>query len=256
MSQTQSPQSALTAPVRAAEIGFTPLRRSAENGFTGPRRSAENGFTPLRRSVENGFTLIEVMISLLIFGLLAAAGVTVLTFSVRAQGITQAKFDDIAALNRLNALLSADLAQAMPRVTRNEQGTPLPPFEGASGSQTDPMLTLVRGGWTNLDEAPRPDSQKVAYRLNNGTLERIAFPMLDGAAPLPPTAMLTGVDRVTLRYRIAGAWSDLWQSRPDAPLPEALEMAIMRRDGRNYRLVMLVGTGYLPAPPEGPGVEQ
>lgn len=205
------------------------------------------------RTAENGFTLVEVMISLLIFGLLAAAGVAVLSFSVRAQGVTQAKFDDIAALSRLNAIVSADLAQAVPRATRDAQGAPQLAFEGASG---DPMLALVRGGWTNLDEAPRPDVQKVEYRLRNGAIERIAYPLLDGADPLPPAVMLGGVDQVALRYRIKGAWSDRWLSTPDAPLPDALEMQIARRDGRRYRLVVLVGTGYAPPPPEGQGLGQ
>ena len=209
-------------------------------------RSAEHGFTPPLRSTEHGFTLIEVMIALLIFGLLAAGGVALLAFSVRAQGITQAKFDDIGALNRLNALLSADLAQALPRETRDEQGTPLAPFEGASGSESDPMIALVRGGWTNLDEAPRPDAQKVEYRVRSGTLERLAYPLLDGAAPFPAAPMLRGVSAVTLRYRLAGAWSDRWQPQGAAILPEALEMQITRTDGRRYRLVMLVGTGYTP----------
>ncbi|MBY0520184.1 MAG: type II secretion system minor pseudopilin GspJ [Sphingomonas sp.] len=204
-----------------------------------------------RNATQQGFTLVEVMISLLIFGLLAAGGVAVLSFSVRAQGVTQAKFDDIAALSRLNAILSADLAQARLRATRNEQGTPLLPFEGTSGSTGDPMLALVRGGWTNLDEAPRPDVQKVEYRLRGSAIERIAYPLLDGADPLPPAMMLTGVDQVALRYRLNGAWSDRWQSKPEAPLPEALEMQIVRRDGRRYRLVALVGTGYAP-PPQGP----
>jgi general secretion pathway protein J len=225
----------------------------AEHGFTPRWRSAEHGFTPTSRSAEHGFTLIEVMIALLIFALLAAGGVALLAFSVRAQGLTQAKFDDISALNRLNSLISADLAQALPRATRDERGTPLAPFEGASGSQSDPMVALVRGGWTNLDEAPRPDSQKVEYRVRGGTLERLAYPMLDGAAPFPPAAMLNGVSAVTLRYRLAGAWSDRWQSRVEAPLPDAMEMQITRRDGRRYRLVMLVGTGYAPPLPEGPG---
>lgn len=199
----------------------------------------------------NGFTLVEVMISLLIFGLLAAAGVAVLTFSVRAQGVTQSKFDDIAAVSRLNALLAADLAQALPRGTRDGGGTPLPPFIGGSGSQNDPMLMLVRGGWTNLDDAPRPDAQKIAYRLNNGSLERVAYPLLDGAEPLPPAALLSQVDRVALRYRIRGAWSDRWESRPEAPLPDAVEMQIARRGGNTLRLVALVGTGYAPPLREG-----
>ena len=206
-----------------------------------------------RRASEHGFTLVEVMISLLIFGLLAAAGVAVLSFSVRAQGVTQAKFDDIAAFSRLNAILSADLAQALPRATRNPQGSPQLPFEGGAG---DPVLAVVRGGWTNLDEAPRPDVQKVEYRLRGGAIERVAYPMLDGADPLPPAVLLGGVDQVALRFRINGAWSDRWLSTPEAPLPEALEMQIGRRDGRRYRLVMLVGTGYLPPLPEGPGSGQ
>lgn len=220
------------------------------------RRASESGFTPLRRSAENGFTLIEVMISLLIFGLLAAAGVAVLSFSVRAQGVTQAKFDDIAALSRLNAILSADLAQAVPRATRNAQGAPQLAFEGGSGGSTDPMLALVRGGWTNLDEAPRSDAQKVEYRLRNGAIERVAYPLLDGSDPLPPAVMLGGVDQVALRYRINGAWSDRWLSTPESPLPEALEMQIGRRDGRRYRLVLIAGTGYVPPPPEGQGLGQ
>lgn len=202
-------------------------------------------------AVSNGFTLVEVMVSLLIFGLLAAAGVAVLTFSVRAQGVTQSKFDDIAAISRLNGLLAADLAEALPRATRDRGGTPIPPFVGESGSQSDPMLVLVRGGWTNLDEAPRPEAQKLAYRLNNGTLERVAFPQLDGAEPLPPAALLDQVERVTLRYRIRGAWSDRWTSQPEAPLPDAVEMLIARRNGRTLRFVMLVGTGYAPPPRDG-----
>lgn len=64
------------------------------------RRFAEHGFTPVRRFAEHGFTLVEVMISLLIFGLLAAAGVALLSFSVRAQGLTGARLEAVSARNR------------------------------------------------------------------------------------------------------------------------------------------------------------
>ncbi len=123
---------------------------------------------------ESGFTLIEVMISLTIFGMLAAAGVAWLPFSVRAQGVTAAKLDDVQALNRLASALSADLAQASTRRTRNENGDLLPAFVGENGSGMTPMVRFVRGGWSNLDAAPRPGEQKVEYRLANGVLERVA----------------------------------------------------------------------------------
>jgi len=193
---------------------------------------------------EAGFTLIEVMISLMIFGMLAAAGVALLSFSVRAQTATAAKLDDVQALNRLSSALSADLAQAVTRQTRNEAGDLLPAFVGETGSSMTPMLRFVRGGWSNLDSAPRPGEQKVEYRLTGGVLQRIAYPMLDGAQSLPPAAMLDHVRQVTLRYRLSGAWSDTWQGTPVAALPQAMEMRLVRDDGVEFRQLFLVGASY------------
>ena len=191
-----------------------------------------------------GFTLIEVMISLMIFGMLAAAGVALLSFSVRAQSTTGAKLDDVQALNRISSALSADLAQAQIRQARNEAGDLLPAFVGETGSSMTPMLRFVRGGWSNLDAAPRPGEQKVEYRLTGGVLQRIAYPMLDGAQPLPPAALLDHVRQVSLRYRLSGAWSDTWQGTPVAALPQAMEMRLIRDDGVEFRQLFLVGASY------------
>ena len=195
---------------------------------------------------ERGFTLVEVMVSLLIFGMLAAGGVAILSFSVRAQGATMTKLDDIAALNRTLSILSADLAQAVNRPVRDERGTRLPAFVGGPGGAADPALRLVRAGWSNPDQAARPGLQKVAYRVANGVLERIAYPMLDGAPPLPAAALVTGVADARLRYRYRGAWSDRWDGASGAALPQAAELRITRTDRRQYRMLFLVGAGYAP----------
>lgn len=197
---------------------------------------------------EQGFTLVEMMIALLIFGLLAAAGAALLSFSVRAQGITTAKLDQIGAVQRLSSALTADLAQASDRPIRDQAGVILPAFvglgEGGSSGGAAPMLRLTRAGWSNFDDAPRATLQRVDYVVEGDALERIAYPMLDGARPLPTAILLDEVAGVTLRYRLAGAWSDRWEGRPGVPLPEAVEAVITRRDGTALRLVMLVGTGY------------
>lgn len=193
---------------------------------------------------EGGFTLVEVMISLLIFGLLAAAGVALLSFSVRAQGATAARLDRVSAMNRLSSILTADLAQASIRRTRGQGGEGLPIFTGESGANGVTMLRFVRDGWSNLDGMPRPSEQKVEYGIVDGALVRVAYPMLDGAAPLPPTAMLDHVRQVALRYRSKGAWSDHWAGSPEYPLPAALELRVLRGDGVETRQVFLVGTGY------------
>ena len=200
-----------------------------------------------------GFTLVEVMIALMIFGMIAAAGVALLAFSVRAQATTDAVLDDLGDVNRLAAVMTADLAQAQDRPTRDEAGVRLPAFAGAAGAT--PLLRLVRAGWSNPDAAPRADLQKVEYRLSGTTLERIAYPALDGAAPLAPAALVEGVAQVRLRFRYAGAWSDRWEGTDRAALPQAAELSLIRADGRSYRMMFLVGTGAprASAPSQPPG---
>uniref|UniRef100_UPI0035CC824F type II secretion system minor pseudopilin GspJ n=1 Tax=uncultured Sphingomonas sp. TaxID=158754 RepID=UPI0035CC824F len=205
------------------------------------------------RAGQSGFTLVEVMISLLIFGLLAAAGVALLTFSVRAQTATGAKLEDVSAMNRLTAILTADLAQAIPRATRGEGGERLPAFTGESSASAAPMLRLVRSGWANLDGTPRASTQKVEYGVVDGALARMAYPMLDGAPPLPPSALLGHVRKVALRYRIKGAWSDRWVGGAQAPLPDALELRVLRDNGIATRQLFLVGTGYGKRPDDRAG---
>lgn len=221
-------------------------RARSEHEFSQSRRSAEHGFTARRRSAEHGFTLVEVMVSLLIFGMIAAAGVAILSFSVKAQSAIGSKLDDLSALTRTMSILSADLAQASLRGARDESGAPLPAFLGDSGSGAMPMLRFVRGGWSNIDGAARASTQKVAYRVADGAFQRIAYPMIDGAQPLSPAALLPNVRQVGLRYRLAGAWSDRWDGVQGVPLPEAMEITIQRTDGIVFRQLFLVGSGYAP----------
>ena len=47
-----------------------------------------------------GFTLVELIISLFIFGMLAAAGVGLLTYSTQAQAVTAERLEGVAAERR------------------------------------------------------------------------------------------------------------------------------------------------------------
>ena len=158
--------------------------------------------TPPARPARNGFTLVEVMIALMIFGMIAAAGVALLSFSIRAQGASAAALDDSAALNRLSAIMTADLAQAQDRPTRDQRGVLVPAFTG--GAAQVPLLRLVRGGWSNPDDAPRAALQKVEYRLDAGAVERVAYPALDGAAALPAAVLVDRVRQARVRFRFGG----------------------------------------------------
>jgi general secretion pathway protein J len=156
------------------------------------------------------------MVSLLIFAMLSAAGIALLSFSVRAQGAANDALRDVSALRRVNALLSADLAQAVPRPYRDRAGAARPAFGGDAGAG-GAALGLVRGGWSNPDGRPRASLQRVEYRLAADRLERVAWPHVDGAEPLPPAVLLTGVSGLRLRYRVAGAWADRWTTPSPTP---------------------------------------
>ena len=94
----------------------------------------------------SGFTLIEVMIALAIFALLAAAGVLVLSQSIDNRFVVKASTDRTAELQRLRATLRADLGQAAPRRVRAANGQPAFAPILAAEAPGDPLLVPVRAG--------------------------------------------------------------------------------------------------------------
>ncbi|PTD17211.1 type II secretion system minor pseudopilin GspJ [Sphingomonas fennica] len=220
--------------------------RSAEHGFTSPRRSTEHGFASLRRSAEHGFTLVELMISLLIFGLLASAGVALLGFSVRAQEASRERLGEIAAIRRVGAIMTSDLAQAAPRMVRDEGGVRQVAFTGEGGGPGAVALGFVRRGWSNGGSAARASLQRVEYRLVDDRIERLTWPMLDGAQPSRPGTVIRGVKSLTMRYRRKGEWRDRWDpERPEA-MPDAVEAVIDIEGIGPVRQLFLTGTGNGP----------
>jgi general secretion pathway protein J len=170
----------------------------------------------------NGFTLVELLVALLIFGMLSAAGVALLSFSVRAQEAADTRLGQLGDLRRASALFAADVAQAAPRLHRDGAGASRPAFIGG-----ETALSLVRRGWENVGEERRSSLQKVEYRLAGGRLERIAYPLVDGSAPLAAAAALDGVRQFRLRFRDRrGEWRTRWDPAEATQLPVAVEMLV------------------------------
>jgi general secretion pathway protein J len=193
--------------------------------------------------ISNGFTLAELLVSLFIFGLLSAAGVGLLSFSVRAQEAADARLGDLADFRRAGALLAGDLAQVAPRLARDQSGNARPAFHGVGGQQGGIALAFVRRGWENLDDAPRPSLQRVEYSLTEGRLERRIYPRLDGAAPLAPTTVVDKVRRIALRYRDReGNWRERWDPTKPTELPRAVELVMESEGSGTTRQLFQVGT--------------
>ncbi len=186
----------------------------------------------------NGFTLVELLVSLAIFGLLAAAGVGLLGTSVRTQVSVGARLDGLAAEQRMDALLAMDLAQALPRMTRNAEGADRAAF--ISNGET--LLSLVRAAGVS-GEAQRAGVQRVEWRLARGRLRRAVSPMPDGAVIGEGGVIADNIDDARIRFRDKGEWRTRWDPlQPDA-LPQAVELILTKKGAAPVRRLFLVGPG-------------
>ena len=186
---------------------------------------------------QGGFTLVEMLIALTIFGMLTAAGVALLTLTVRTQATSERLLDQVGELRRAGALLTADLGQAAPRLSRDRDGRPRPAFIGAAGDG-ELLMALVRGG---NDEDPL---ERVEYHFRGGRLERLAFAQADGESHAIPVTLLSNVRQVRLRYRDReGVWQPVWNVTDPTRLPRAVELVSDSETHGSVRALFLVGVG-------------
>lgn len=191
----------------------------------------------------DGFTLVEVMISLLIFAMIAAAGAAILGVSIDNRFAVKAASDRVGDLQRMRGLLRADLGQATARRSRGPTGRPMPqPIIGAA-APGDPILVLTRAGWSNPGEQARPSLQRVEYRLVEDRLERRVSSHLDGARPGPPQVLYRGVREIAVAFVRDGQVAPAFISSIDRPLPDAVRVDMTIEGYGRVEQLFLVGSG-------------
>lgn len=198
------------------------------------------------RQGARGFTLLELVVAIAIFGIMSAlayGGLMQLLDSRDAAGSRAAR---LTQLQTALSLLDRDIGQLVPRPVRDSYGTAQPALRG--GGKEGLILELTRGGWRNPADRPRGSLQRVAYRLSDGGLTRLASTVLDGVdetAGAGATTLLDGVRSVELRFLDGQRqWQPAWpmdSSRDGAALPQAIEVVIELSDwGRVTRLFQCV----------------
>lgn len=145
---------------------------------------------------EDGFTLIELMISLLMFALIAVAGVALVDSVLGVQGRTEARLDRLTAIQRAMLVVSGDLEQVA----------------GGDMSGGGAALTFSRS-------APGVGGPPVAVRY------ALAGDVLTRDAGGGGQAVLRGVSAVRWRFWRDG-WADRWPAGEAQAWPGAVELEV------------------------------
>lgn len=190
----------------------------------------EAGFTPAR---EAGFTLVEMLVSLLIFGIIATVATTLTIGATRSFAASDTALAAVQSLETTRAVLAADLGQAARRPSLAADGKPMPAF---TLTPTGFVVVRHRAGGV------LPEIEKVAWGYEDGRLLRQPFPTVDGSEPGAAMVMTSGLQGVRIRVAGAGGWQEGWNPQAPDELPAAVELTLLRADGIPVTLKLLVAS--------------
>ena len=201
-----------------------------------------------------GFTLLELLVAMAVFAVMAAMAYSGLDQVNRTRAATEQSADQLVELQRAFLFMARDVQQVVDRPIRNELGESVPAFVG--DAQSTNVLEMTRSGWRNPmpNVIHRSSLQRVAWGIEDDNLVRVYWNTLDRA--LDTTAvkqiMLHGVKRVEVRFLAKdNSWKDTWPPStlssdpkvpPDLSPPRAVEITLDSKDfGSIQRLFSVPG---------------
>lgn len=192
-----------------------------------------------------GFTLLEILVALFIFTIVAMMTVGALHTVFNTQSATEKKSENIAELQIAMTLLSRDFEQIVDRPITNASGQVEASFIGEKNT-----ATFTHAGLANpTGTLQRSTLQRTQYRLENGNLIRESWPELDQVPQSQPSQriLLNNVTSLQFRYLDKdGHFQPAWPS-PDQPnnngeLPRAVRVIITLKNlGKMSQLYIIPG---------------
>lgn len=187
-----------------------------------------------------GFTLVELLVALFITAIMFAMGYGAINQALADREAVRVRQERLAAVQNTMRILAQDVTQLAARPVREPVGDGFQPVLRGDPSM-QPLVVLTRAGWANPAGIQRPALQRVAYVLENGTLRREHWRVLD-ATLTGETVRRELLDRVrAVRWRYMDPtrqWREQWPpqavgGQPDQMLrvrPLAVEVTLELED--------------------------
>lgn len=181
-----------------------------------------------------GFTLIELLVALFIAALMFAMGYGTLKQALTSHDSLKEQQAHLLELQTAVRILEQDFVQLAPRPVRQAVGDePAQPALQGAAPGTQPAVALTRDGWANPGGLQRTGLQRVAYYLDNGTLRREHWNVLDPtlASTTARRDLLTHVKSFAIRYLdVNHQWQEQWPPATSTVLiGTSLEMTLRER---------------------------
>jgi len=203
-----------------------------------------------------GFTLLELLVALAVFAMVSLMAYSGLRTVLQGKQQTEERAGRIQQLQSAMLMLERDISQFVQRGIRDNYGDAQPAMSTADFGAI--LLEFTHAGWRNPTGIARSTLQRVGYGIEEESLLRFSWAVLDRAQDSEPykVVLLDKVREMRLRYLDEDhEWHDQWPSAElgqveAVPTPLALEVTLVLGDmGEIRRLLPL-----LQPAPFGPAV--
>ncbi len=181
-----------------------------------------------------GFTLLELMIAIAIFSVIASFVYAGLDIVLDSKQQTEQHLDRLSQLQLGLHLMQQDIEQAVERPIRDEFGDTQPALRSDGFSSI--ALELTRSGYANPMKLTRSQLQRVGYQLEEKSLYRLSWPILDRVQDTTPhrQKLIDGIEKLGISFfdqdmKRHTSWPPQNQSNPNQPpaaLPKGVEVVI------------------------------
>jgi general secretion pathway protein J len=211
----------------------------------------------LQRPV-TGFTLIEIVVAIGIFAVIAAIAYPGLTQFLNIRDAIMERSEQISSIQRAVLFLENDLRYALNRSVRNEYGD----FEEAwdTEAQSDELFRIT-AAYPDLALGGSAIPRRVAWAWDGNNLMRREWRVMDRTVDSEPSEriILSDIEDVEIRYAeidIEGEDALTWSSRFDnqeQSVPPAIEVNISINSDIEFRRIFEIPVGGRESSGEGQG---
>lgn len=204
--------------------------------------------SPRSRGRYAGMTLLELVIAIAVFSLVAAAAYGALSQGLIVQERLQEQRRFWQRVETVFNLVHTDFEQAVELGPRGAGSNEFDGYAYGNSAAYPYMLEFTRRVNTDFHAGPASPFARVGYRLDDGGLYRRTWTWLDQSSALDAadSLLLEGISDIRLRY-LAGA--EVWLTRWPQPLnieeppglPRVVEMSVELEDGSAFRWLFHVG---------------